>query len=170
MTPLLTTDKLAIYLNDHLAAATAAVALAQRAAASNRANSYGRALSALASEVEQDRDLLVEVMERLSIDRDRLKLTASWLAEKLGRLKLNGELVRYSPLSRLEELEILSLGVAGKLALWDALSRAHGRDPRLRGVDLDAAFARARSQRRRMERLRRRAASEALGGDSRARS
>jgi hypothetical protein len=155
--------KLAIYLNDHLAGATAVVELARRMSASNRANPYATTISELATELEHDRDLLIEVMERLSISRDRLKLAASWLAEKLGRFKLNGELVRYSPLSRLEELEVLSLGVQGKLALWEVLRITHGVDPRLHGIDLETARGRARGQRRRIEGLRRRAAREAFG-------
>jgi hypothetical protein len=156
------TDRLSIYLNDHLAGATAGVELARRAAASNRSNGYGRVLADLAEQIERDRELLLEIMARLSVRRDRLKVLASWSAEKLGRLKLNGELLRYSPLSRLEELEFLSIGVEGKLALWQALRRTYGDDRRLQGVDLDALIERARSQRRRLERQRRGAAEEAL--------
>jgi hypothetical protein len=161
--PLLGRNRLAIYLNDHLAAATGAVALARRVRSSNRTNTYGATLSELAGEIERDRRVLIDVMERLSVGPDRLKITASWMTEKIGRLKLNGELVHYSPLSRLEELELLWLGVQGKLSLWEALRITHGSDARLRGVDFDEAIARARSQRRRLDRLRRRAALDALG-------
>ena len=35
----------------------------------------------------------------------RAKDGAAWVAEKLGRLKTNGQLTGYSPLSRLVELE-----------------------------------------------------------------
>jgi hypothetical protein len=155
-------NKLTIYLNDHLAGATAALELSRRIAANNRNNAYTQTLAELAAEIEADRDVLIGAMDRLSISRDRVKLAASWLAEKIGRLKLNGELVHYSPLSRLEELEILLLAVHGKLSLWDVLRRIHGSDPRLLGIDLDDAIARARVQRRSIERLRRRAAREAL--------
>jgi len=57
---------------------------------------------------------------------------------------------------------MLSLGVEGKLALWLSLRHTHAADPRLRGIQLDALIDRARSQRRRLERQRRRAADEAL--------
>jgi hypothetical protein len=136
--------------------------LSRRVTASNRNNAYTQTLGELAAEIEADRDLLIEAMARLSISRDRVKLAASWLAEKAGRLKLNGALVRYSPLSRLVELEVLLLAVHGKLSLWEVLRTLHGSDPRLQGVDLDDAIARARAQRRSVERLRRRAAREAL--------
>ncbi len=156
-------DRLSIYLNDHLAAATAGVELARRTAASNRSTSYGEVLATLAEEIEADRRTLLEIMERLSVRPDRLKLALAWGAEKLGRLKLNGELFRYSPLSRLEELEGLSVGVEGKHALWQTLRQTHGEDARLRGIDLDELIERARAQRRRLEHQHRRAADDAVG-------
>jgi hypothetical protein len=155
-------DLLSIYLNDHLAGATVGANLARRAAASNEGTSYGSGLDAIATEVEEDRAALVDVMRRLSVRHDFLKTALAWGAERAGRLKLNGRLLGYSPLSRLEEIEALSLGVEGKLALWRALRGTRGSDPRLAGVDLDELVERARSQRRRLERLRTRAADEAL--------
>jgi hypothetical protein len=155
-------DRLSIYLNDHLAGATVGVRLARRAAASNRSTGYGEALRAIADEIEEDRQTLEDVMRRLAVGRDHLKLALAWGAEQASRLKLNGELLGYSPLSRLEEIEALSLGVEGKAALWKALRGTHGDDPRLRGVDLETLIGRAQSQRRRLERQRIRAAGEAL--------
>jgi hypothetical protein len=153
-------NKLAIYLTDHHAASVGAVQLARRAAGSNRGTRYGDVLAALADEIEEDRQSLELIMQRLGIRPDRAKTAAAWSAEKLGRLKLNGQLTGYSPLSRLEELEILELGVQGKLLLWQALERAveHG----IPTAELDTLINRARSQRRRLERQRREAAAEAL--------
>jgi hypothetical protein len=155
-------DALTIYLNDHLAGSTAGVELARRAARKNRSTPYGPALEELAGEIARDRDALEDVMTRLGVRRDRLKILASWSAEKAGRLKPNGELLRYTPLNRLEDLELLLLGVGGKLALWRALRRTHGADPRLVDVDLDELIQRATAQRRRIEHERRQAADEAL--------
>jgi hypothetical protein len=114
---------LSTYLNDHAAASLAAVELARRASASNRDTLIGARLEQLVSELEEDRDALQETMDRLGVGRDVAKLAAGWAAEKLGRLKLNGRLLGYSPLSRVEELELLTLGVEGKLLLWQALGR-----------------------------------------------
>jgi hypothetical protein len=155
-------DRLSIYLNDHLAGSTLGVSLARRVAGSNRGTSYGAVLETIAQEIDEDRAALLDVMERLSVGQDRLKVALAWGAEKAGRLKLNGELLGYSPLSRLEELEALSLGVEGKLGLWRALRHTLGSDPRLEGVDLEELVARAQSQRRRLERQRMSAAAEAL--------
>jgi hypothetical protein len=156
-------DRLSIYLNDHLAGATAGVSLARRAAGNNRSTPYGPVLATLADEIAEDRRALLELMGRLSVGQDRLKMAVSWGAEQAARLKPNGEVLGYSPLSRLEELEALALGVQGKLMLWLTLRRTHGTDPRLRGLDLEELIERARSQRRRLERERTRAANEALG-------
>ena len=153
---------LTTYLNDHLAGATAGLDLARRAASNNEGTPYGRVLAEIAEEIAEEREVLEEVMARLSVSRDRVKVLGGWAAEKLGRFKLNGSLLSYSPLSRLLEIEGLALGVEGKLSLWHSLKVTYGDDPRLRGVDLEALIERARSQRRRLERQRRRAAQEAL--------
>jgi hypothetical protein len=155
-------DRLSIYLNDHLAGATAGANLARRAAGSNEGTDYGPVLEAIADEIEEDRAALLHVMQRLAVGQDHLKTALAWGAERAGRLKLNGQLLGYSPLSRLEEIEALALGVEGKLALWRALNATHGSDPRLAEVDFAELIDRARAQRRRLERLRVRAADEAL--------
>jgi hypothetical protein len=116
-------------------------------------------LDELAREIEEDRATLEGVMDRVGAGRNQVKVAAAWVAEKAGRLKPNGRLLTYSPLSRLEELEVLLLGITGKLALWRALDHALGGDA---GLDLPALEARAESQRRRAEELRLRAADEAF--------
>ena len=153
---------LATYLNDHLAGALAGVELARRCARSNRGGPLGEALSKLARELDEDRHALQSIMRRLRIGGDPAKLAAAWTAEKMGRLKLNGRLIGYSPLSRLEELELLVLGVEGKLLLWQALAQTE--HPALSEVDLDGLIKRARSQRRRLQRHRLDAAMAALRG------
>jgi len=65
-------------------------------------------------------------MERLAVRRNTAEIAGAWAAEKLGRLKLNGRLRGYSPLSRLLELEMLHIGITGKLELWQALQRTLG--------------------------------------------
>jgi hypothetical protein len=150
---------LATYLNDHLAGSTVGVELARRAAGSNSGTPYGRVLAKLATEIEEDRATLEKIIDDLDFGKDRVKVTLAWTGEKLGRLKLNGRLLSYSPLSRLEELELLSLGVEGKLLLWKSLRETLGGKSR---VDLDELIMRARSQRRRLETQRLKAAAEAL--------
>jgi hypothetical protein len=154
-------SRLGIYLNDHLAASTGALELVKRVIASNRGTAYAEPLAALGAEIEADRRALLAIMGRLGVGQDQVKRAAAWSAEKLGRLKLNGQLTGYSPLSRLEELEILELGVTGKLQLWQALLEI--RPDGVSKTELEELSERARSQRERLERLRQDAATEALG-------
>ena len=151
---------LATYLNDHLAGSLLGLEIARRAAAHNRDTATGRVLAAVADEILEDRHALERVMARLGAGKDQLKLLAAWGAERASRLKPNGELLGYSPLARLEEIELLTLGVEGKLLLWRALRAGWSGDPRLRGIDLDELIKRASSQRRRLERQRLKAVEE----------
>jgi hypothetical protein len=154
---------LPIYLNDHLAGSTFGLQLAQRVARENRDNELGAFLAdTLMPGIAEDRRTLLDLMARLGIQESRAKVAGAWLGEKLGRLKANGELRSYSPLSRLLELEGLAAGIEGKRALWLALSRVRDRDFRLREMDFERLVERAQSQRDRLESYRLAAACEAL--------
>ena len=85
-------------------------------------------------------------MTALGVEQSALKPAAGWVLEKAGRLKLNGQIRGYSPLSRLVELEGLETGVSGKRALWQALSSVFHGDPRLAQFNLAGLIARAEEQ------------------------
>jgi hypothetical protein len=155
---------LAIYLNDHLAGATGGRELARRAAGSNRGSSYGPFLAQLAEEIDEDRRSLLAIMQSLDIRVNRIKIVAGWGVEKVGRAKLNGRLLGYSPLSRVVELEGLSLGVHGKLALWRSLEQLEADDARLREAALSRLVARAEQQLEGLEQHRLSAVHDALRG------
>jgi hypothetical protein len=146
---------LPIYLNDHYAGATAGAELAKRAAKNNRDQTeFGPALAALASEIDEDRNSLKRIMARLEVGEDRFKATIFWMGEKVGRLKPNGELLQFSPLSRLVEVEGLITGVSGKLALWRTLMELAPRDDRLDDGELQVLADRAEDQLLRLHALR----------------
>jgi hypothetical protein len=154
-------ELLAIYLNDHLAGATTGVELARRLRASNEDDpEFGPALAEVCAEIEADRETLRAVMDLLGVGQSKLKPLGAVLGERLGRLKLNGQLRGYSPLSRLDELELLQIGVVGKRRLWRALEHTHAAD--LPGFDLGVLAQRAGEQLRRLEALHLRAAALAL--------
>ena len=114
---------LATYLNDHLAGSTAGLALCRRAASENKGTELGAFLTGLSEEIADDRRALEEVMDALAVGADRKKVVAARAAELAGRLKPNGQLLGYSPLSPLVELESLKLGIEGKLAMWRVLGQ-----------------------------------------------
>jgi hypothetical protein len=142
----LTRDQLTIYLHDHLAGSTFGVELAQRAARQNKGEPYGAFLSDLAKEIAEDRATLDRVARRLGAGRDELKIALAWTSEKVGRLKLNGRVTGYAPLSRVIELEGLMAGVQGKLALWQALHEVAPDYDELDATELNALIRRAERQ------------------------
>jgi hypothetical protein len=148
---------LGIYLRDHLAGSVAALELVERTARSNETNTLGQFLTSLHEEIRADQETLVDVMETLGVEPSRVKNGLAWTVEKAGRLKLNGRLLRYSPLSRMYELETLEAGIVGKRSLWTNLQSLD--DARLAGFDLPRLVERAEAQRAAVEEWRRRAAA-----------
>jgi hypothetical protein len=137
--------------------------LARRLRKSNRDHpELARPLAEICAEIEADRATLEQLMDSLDVDRSRLKPAGAWLAEKLGRLKLNGQLHGYSPLSRLVELEALCIGITGKTQMWNAL--AHTLDGEKFDFDFDfgALATRAERQFERTRQLHLLAATRAL--------
>jgi hypothetical protein len=153
---------LRIYLQDHLAGATAGLELARRTRGANEGTDYGPPLARIADEIEADRRHLQGIVDDLGFGGDRLKNVAAWGLEKVGRLKLNGELTSYSPLSRVVELEGLLTGITGKWGLWVALLEIAGGEPRLDTALLERLRDRAEAQRNTVEELREQAAREAF--------
>jgi hypothetical protein len=159
---------LSIYLNDHLAGATVGMRLARRSASSNRNSAYGPELDRIAREISEDREALKGIMSELEVGEDRVKVLGGMVAEAAGRLKLNGQLTGYSPLSRVVEIEGLALGVSGKLALWHGLEAIAPDQPHLDSDRLAPLIVRAQAQQQELESLRLRAMAETMGqrGDS----
>jgi hypothetical protein len=154
--------QLGIYLNDHLAGATAGTELARRMARSHQDREEAALLKRLAAEISQDRSALLDIMTTLGIPVRAYKVGAAWMGEKAGRLKFNGRILSRSPLSDLEELELLRLGVEGKAAGWRTLRTLAGTDARLDADQLDELISRASSQADQLEKLRVHAASRII--------
>jgi hypothetical protein len=157
-------DYIAIYLNDHLAGATSGMELARRMAGSAEPGSESAALlRKLATEITADRAALIKMMAALGIPVRGYKVFGAWAGEKAGRVaKLNGHLLTRSPLSELEETEILRLGVTGKAAGWRTLRTLADTDSSLDAPRLDELLAQASRQEDELEDLRIRVANRLL--------
>jgi hypothetical protein len=156
------TDNAALgaYLNDHLAGSVMAVEMLERMIEESRGGPLEGTFTALLREIEGERVVLRELLERLGVRENPVKKAGAWLAEKAGRLKLSDP--GRGALDRLELLEALSLGIQGKLKLWRALERVAPGRPALAGIDYRALQQRARDQHDRVEAQRLEAAREAL--------
>jgi hypothetical protein len=157
---LLSDKPLDVYLNDHLAGARFGSDLARRLAG----RMGGTTMNALAGEIEEDRETLQQVMDRLGTSRNPVKEAGTWVAEKVAHVKLSGLTAGHGEFGLFMALETLSLGIEGKGALWGALADVADHYPELREFDLTALGQRAAAQRRVVEAERATAARRAFTG------
>lgn len=137
-------DLLGLYLRDHWALAGAGAALARRVHHNNRDTPWGHQLERVARDIDDDEDQLDAIRHALGAEGGRARRTAALVGERLARLKLNGRLLHYSPLSRVYEAEGLVSGITAKRQLWLTLSEAVG--PTCAGADLGVLVERADDQ------------------------
>jgi hypothetical protein len=133
---------LGIYLDDHWAASGAGTALANRLARQNKGTPWYSDLRRIAEEIEQDQEVLRQLRSSLTAGGFSVKRIAAQCAERVGRLKLNGSLIGYTPLARVLELEGLIAGVKARKLLWQSLRHTEAG----RAVDLDRLETTAASQ------------------------
>jgi hypothetical protein len=151
------------YLNDHRAGATAGTALARRVWRSNRRTKWGPIIEQVAESIGQDLVVLDEVRAAAGVTGGELKKTAALLTERASRLKLNGHLLSYSPLSRVLELETLMSAIRGKQSLWVALHIAAPSHPEWADFDFAALEKRGSEQIETLSKVHEWAVSEMIG-------
>jgi hypothetical protein len=149
-------------LADHLAGSAGGVSLAKRIARQNSANDMGREMDKLSTAIEEDQAALERLLDRVGARRRRWRQAGAVVGERLSRLKPNGKLFGYSPLSRVLEFEGMIMGVTGKLELWRSLLTSHADDPRFDAAELERLRRRAEDQRERLVQLHARAAEQAF--------
>jgi hypothetical protein len=135
---------LRIYLQDHFAGSTAGLALVRRCRRANPA--LEQLLAGLERDIIEDRKSLESIMSRFGVRPSRVKSAFGSVAELVGRLKNNGTLTRYSPSSRVIELEGLAAGVITKRNLWNALSTIAADRHELDPAELDRLIERSTAQ------------------------
>src|ERR1044071_1694660 len=104
------------YLNDHLAGSVMALELIDHLAQNATGADARQLLSPLRAEIAADQDTLKDLMQRLGTGESTVRQAGAWLAEKFGRVKLRVDDMVAGKLRTLEGLEVLALGVQGKLA------------------------------------------------------
>ena len=122
---------LRIYLRDHESAAAGGLQLVRQCWKANRGTPYAPDLQRLMTDIRSKRDALRHICRQFNVKYSNIGRAVAYVGATLGRLKLNGRLVRYSPLSRVLELEALSGGVLAKLRLWESLVLLVDDDQRL---------------------------------------
>jgi hypothetical protein len=154
MSSVASTEVLGTYLNDHLAGANAGVEMARRLRKRAVVEADAAALGRLVEEIDHDRNELRGLIERLGEAGHPIKKAAGWFVGKAHRLGVTRLLTGDKDLSMLLETETLALGIAGKLALWQALLAVAPAYPQLVEADLIRLTARAREQHSQVETIR----------------
>lgn len=150
-TPKLNTADLQIYLNDHLAGATAAIELIEHLSSSFPRTPLQTFFDDLLAEVSADRDVLRELLQSFGEEESTVRKASAWIGEKLARVKLSLTGDEKSGSGFLEAMDALIIGITGKLLLWRALDAASETVPALKRLDYAQLQQRAITQRDRVE-------------------
>jgi|SRR6202035_260144 len=140
-----------VYLNDHLGGAMLGSELAAQIRDRHAGTPLGDVMRSIAAEIEEDRQTLLELMDRMDVARNPLKQATGWMAEKASRVKFSGLASGEPDHGAFMALESLTLGVGGKLCLWRALKEVEDHYPPLASTDLDGLIARAEAQQSTLE-------------------
>jgi hypothetical protein len=141
------------YIEDHLAGSVAALQMLDDLVSDEPEGVWAVELARLKDEIAADKDVLRNALHRLDGSESTIKEAGAWVAQKMMRGKLN----KGQPLAVLEALEMLSLGMEGRLRLWRALRVVD------LGLDLPTLEKRAADQLRQVEAMRMEAAQAAFG-------
>jgi hypothetical protein len=155
-------DQLATYLHDHLAGSRFAIELLEAMQKQYAGKELGAFATEVIKEVKEDQDTLKQIIEHVGKGYPDLAELAGWLGEKASKLKLRHD-GSDGGIGTFEALEALSLGIIGKLALWNALPVIRGVDPRIPPYDFAMLARRAEDQFSRAERHRLDLATVAFG-------
>jgi hypothetical protein len=141
-------DNLTTYLHDHLAGARFVTSLLADLAEQKLDGDLAEFASKLLSEIKEDKSTLEGVLARLESHPSIIKEASAWLTQKVGRIKFQ---LDSEPFSIFEALELLSVGILGKLALWNALKRLPAENNAKEGLDFSNLVDRAIEQHAKVE-------------------
>ncbi len=157
-------DLLSIYVNDHLMAATAGIELVGRMLGSHRGDRFEGRLEQLLTELREEKTAHLQMAAVLGIPVRQYKQLASWVGEKLARMKPNGHLLSRSPLSDVVEFEFIASAVLAKRAGFETLREVAEVEPKLDKELLDRLIEQADQQHEWLAEARREVAATVFGG------
>ena len=157
-------EPLHVYLNDHLAGATAGVELVKEAA-ERHDGELGEFFTQLADEITGDFNTLTSLMDQMDAHASGAKEVLAKAGSVVSEAKFSGESMDDPTFGTFLTLETLSIGVEGKLCMWKALKTVEGDVPELASANIDTLIERAQSQRDKLESKRLELAGSALSGE-----
>jgi hypothetical protein len=150
-----------VYLNDHLAGATAGVELVKQAAERHDGD-LGEFFAQLADEIAGDHNTVTSLMDQMGAHASGAKEVLAKAGSVVSETKFSGESMDDPEFGTFLTLETLSIGVEGKLCMWKALKVVADDYPELSSTDIDTLIERAQSQRDSLEGKRLEVAGSAL--------
>jgi hypothetical protein len=150
-----------VYLNDHLAGATAGVDLVKQAA-ERHDGELGEFFAELADEISADNNTLTSLMDQMDAHASGAKEVLAKAGSEISEAKFSGESTDDPEFGTFITLETLSIGVEGKICMWKALKVVADDYPELSSTDIDKLLERGQSQRDRIEGKRLEIAGSAL--------
>jgi len=155
-------ESIEVYLNDHLAGATAGVNLIEQAADRHRSDELGEFFAPLAVEIKADHATLERLIEDMGVAKSASKTALAEVGSKIAAPKFTAKGAGNEHLGDFVTLETLSIGVEGKRCMWVALQTVTDAYPELQALDLSELESRAQGQRERLENKRNETAPLAL--------
>jgi hypothetical protein len=152
-----------VYLNDHLAGATAGVDLVKQAA-ERHDGELGEFFAQLADEITGDYNTLTSLIDQLGAHASGAKEVLAKAGSVVSEAKFSGESTDDPEFGTFLTLETLSIGVEGKVCMWKALKVVEDNVPELAAANVDTLIERAQSQRDKLEGKRLEVAGAALTG------
>ena len=143
-------DSFLSYLNDHLTDATAGIEILQLLRDQHPEKPIAAFALDLMAQLREDRTFLQNLIDRLGHGPSPFKQAAGWVGARVSELKFTPD-----SYGMFLALEALSLGVEGKLLLWQTTAAMMESYPALQNMALDNLVERARKQRAEIEAQRR---------------
>ena len=145
-------DPLVTYINDHLGGARIALELLEALRDQHDDKNLRDLATVLLMAIQADDHTLRAIAEKIGSSPSAIKEVGGWIVEKAARLKLGH--TDSTDFGIFESLELLAIGIHGKLCLWKALQVASRSDSRLSGFDFETLIIRAQQQYDHVERNR----------------
>jgi len=143
-------EAIAYYVHVHLAGAAAGIDLFGRSGRAQTDREIGDVVLQIREQLIDERRSLRAMADRLQVGESSLLTWSARAAERVGRLKPNGDLLRRTPLTDLVELEAMRDAVAGKIAGWQALLAVADDYAGLDRAELDVLLDQGEEQHRRL--------------------
>lgn len=138
-------EALRSYLHDHLAGSHFATKLLTALQEQYKEEPLGKFAGTMLAEVTQDQTVLEEIIQRVGTAHLDLAESVGWLAEGASQFKLHRDDAG-AGLGTFEAVEVLALGIRGKLALWQVLPAIRRMDTRIPDYDFGHLSSRAEDQ------------------------